>query len=405
MLQLLFQKLKDYVSERTTDNTFFVIPNVPIDFTSNFLKNLDVHKSTGFDGISAKLLKLVYNEVAPSLTYIMNISLKAGEFPAQWKTAKVTALHKNGSTADVENYRPISVLPVLSKILEKHVHNTLYQYLTDHDLLVTSQSGFRHKHSCETALLNIVNSWTKNIDDGLCTGVVFLDFKKAFDLVDHSVLLQKLSLYKINQNSLLWFKSYLDNRTQLVSISGHMSTTCKITHGVPQGSILGPLMFLVFINDLPLTIRCDTDMYADDSTLSATGRSLDDINSKLQSDLDNVHSWCVENKMIINAKKTKCMCIASKQKQRRNILTLDLTLCDESLEQVVRDKLLGVIIDNSLTWSDHILSILGKIRQKLGLLRRISQYIPMEGKLNFFRHVFSHILCIAALCGQDAQEI
>ena len=192
-------------------------------------------------------------------------------------------MHKNGPRDDTNNYRPISVLPVLSKLLEKHVHDTLMSFLISHNALHSTQSGFRPNHSCETALLQMINKFHEAINNGQIIGMVMVDFRKAFDLVDHTLLLKKLRHYKISDETLLWFSSYLLNRKQKVVINNIESTTENIVCGVPQGTILGPLLFLMFINDLPLyTDNVFTDLYADDTTIYQISNSQHFIEQDLQ---------------------------------------------------------------------------------------------------------------------------
>ena len=205
------------------------------------------------------------------------MSIKTGIFPQKWKQAKVTPIHKSGDQMNINNYRPISILNVVSKIIEKHVHKTLYCFLTQNELIYLPQSGFRALHSCETALLRLVDIWTKAIDDGQINGILLLDLRKAFDLVGHEILLKKLEAYKCNDTCLKWFESYMSNRNQHVFHQGKLSKPLPVTSGVPQGSILGPLLFLLFMNDMHLEVKGNLDMYADDSTITAASRSIPDV--------------------------------------------------------------------------------------------------------------------------------
>ena len=213
-----------------------------------------------------------------------------GNFPTLWKLAKITPIHKKGPTENKGNYRPISVLCALSKILERHVHDSLYTYLMSHNMLHDGQSGFCAKHSCETALNHMVHTWASAIDKGLVNGVVLLNLRKAFNLVNRTILLDKLSIYGCSQQSMQWFSSYLSERKQFVLFKGEQSELSEITTGVPQGSILGPLFFIVLMNDMPMSTRTinNVDMYADDSTISVCGKNIQEIELKLNNELQEI---------------------------------------------------------------------------------------------------------------------
>ena len=206
------EKLREFCEAKLPAETKFTIPIIQKEKVSKFLSNIDINKATGIDMIGPRLLKLAAPFIANEITFICNHSITNSVFPSKWKEAKVTPLHKNGPHEEINNYRPISILPVLSKVLEKHVHESLSEFLHQHKLLHETQSGFRAQHSCETALINIIDLWLNAIDNGKMVGVVLVDFKKAFDLVDHEILKNKLEIYGIKDEALLWFNTYLTNR-------------------------------------------------------------------------------------------------------------------------------------------------------------------------------------------------
>ena len=386
-------KLREFCRAKLPAGTKFVIPSIQKEKVSKFLSNIDINKATGTDMIGPRLLKLAAPLITEEITFICNHSITNSVFPSKWKEAKVAPLYKNGPHEEVNDYRPISIFPVLSKVLEKYVHESLSMFLHQHELLHKTQSGFRAQHSCETALVNLIDLWLNAIDNSKMVGVVLVDFKKAFDLVDHQILTNKLEIYGIEDEALMWFNTYLTNRKQQVAINNSKSDFQRISCGVPQGSILGPLLFLLFINDLPLyTSHVFTDLYADDTTLYDVQDSMEQIENNLQSALNNLHIWCRGNGMILNSTKTKVMLVTTNQKRQRLVNdNLDLKFDNETLDTVSNDKILGVFVDNNLTWSDHIKHLTKKIASSIWLLSKLRNSYLKIIEFNSISHTFNPI--------------
>ena len=295
----------DYI--KRVDSSFHLKP-VERSEVLKLLTLLDVAKATGLDNIPCMLLKEAADIVSHSLTVLFNLSMSKGIFPHEWKLARVTPIFKKGTKSDPGNYRPISVIPVVAKIFERLVHNQLYGYLLEHNILSNCQSGFRTRHSTETALLEATDHWYYGIDKGNVNAVLFLDLKKAFDTVDHKILVSKLKLYGFHESSLKWLISYLEYRQQKCCINNEISSSKTLNCGVPQGTILGPLLFLIYVNDLPNCLSKSTPrMYADDTNLTVTGKNVGEIDELMSEDLQNVRNWLNSNKLTLNATKTEIL--------------------------------------------------------------------------------------------------
>ena len=317
--------------------------------------------------------------IAPSLTEIFANSIYTGIFPNEWKEARVSPVHKNGAKHEPSNYRPISVIPTVSKIFEKIVFDQLNKYFNDNNLLTSCQSGFRSLHSTMTALLEATNSWSVNIDNGLVNEVVFIDLKKAFDTIDHQIILKKLRNYGIDHCSLKWFKSYLTGRTQKCKVNDRLSKSTSINCGIPQGSNLGPLLFLIYINDLPNCLHYATPrMFADDTSLSYAADSPSELESVINSELESLKTWLITNKLSLNLAKTEFMTVGSRQRITDTHDNMAIKLDGSEINKVETVKSLGVHIDKHLSWSVHIEKITKKIASAIGALKRIRPFITTK---------------------------
>ena len=304
-------------------------------------------------------MKIALPIIKGSLCDLFNLSLFSGKFPDCWKLARVAPIFKSGQRDDRSNYRPISVLPFISRLFEKLLYDQFYDYLNTNNLIYRHQSGFRPLHSVVTCLMKNTNDWYLNIDKGEYTGLIFIDLKKAFDTVDHNILLQKLAKYGVNGLEHDWFASYLNNRKQFCKVNGVSSNVSDINCGVPQGSCLGPLLFLTYINDLPFSLeKAHVSMYADDTTISHSSMSLEDLQHDLNCDLSNLQYWLHGNKLSLNVVKTQSLIVGSGPNIRKIQSQPDaqpsFEIDNDNIEIVSSFKYLGVQVDNQLKWDDHI---------------------------------------------------
>ena len=377
----------DYLKLFLPNNTHkFELKSVTIEEILKMLLSLSEDKATGLDGYQSKLLKMCAPSISPSLTYLFNMSLTTGQIPDDWKRARVSAIYKKGSKLETGNYRPISVLPIVSKIIEKIVHCQLYQHLNDNDLLCNAQSGFRKKFSTQTSLHRLTEYIYKSLDNGKIVGMVALDLQKAFDTVDHCILLEKLNHYGIKDKSHKWFSSYLKNRKQFACINSTKSDSNYINTGVPQGSILGPLLFILYINDLPGCFNhCEVNMYADDTAFYFAHQDMDEVSDALNQDLSKVYKWLCANKLSLHVGKTNTLLICNHQK--RNFLPrteLQVNLNENIISQNDHLSYLGVHIDSSINFNTHIDMLVKKVNKAIGALKYCSAFVNVETRKTLY---------------------
>jgi hypothetical protein len=336
-------------------NSMFLNPITENEMISEVLKLKD-NKSPGYDEINAKIIKTVATDISQTTYSIFNLSFATGFIPEQLKLALVTPIFKAGDKQIFENYRPISVLTCFSKLLEKLMYKRLISFIEKSKILTENQYGFRRNKSTEIAIVNLVSKITKAIDEGKYTIGIFLDLSKAFDTVDHDILLKKMEHYGVRGLTLTWFKNYLMNRKQIVKFKQENSKEMKITTGVPQGSVLGPLLFLLYINDIQ---NCSDVvsfvLFADDTNAFYSNSGINIAKETMQREMNEILKWLNTNKLSINTTKTKLILFRARNKKQ--LTEIDIKINDQSIEQVKCTKFLGVLIDETLTWNNHIGSV------------------------------------------------
>ena len=345
----------------------------------------------GYDDISAMLLKVSSMYISQPLTYICNLSLQEGVFPDELKVANVIPLYKSDDVMVFNHYRPVSLLCVLSKVFEKIMYERLLKFLENLKLLYSEQYGFRRKHSTYMALLTLMDKLVNALEKKEIVVGIFLDFSKAFDTVDHDILLQKLYHYGLRGCAYSWFESYLTHRTQFVTYNGAKSKKLQIKCGVPQGSILGPLLFLIYINDLHTVCKHSFPiLFADDTNLFLSGKNLDDMQTLLNEELTEIDLWLKANKLSLNIKKTHYMLFKNRGATEKDIC---LKIENEPITQVKKTKFLGVIIDCNLTWKEHISYISGKIAKGVGILTKARKFLNKTTLMNlYYTFVYPYLI-------------
>ena len=343
----------------------------------SYISQMDSTKFVGPYSIPVLLLKILKAHIAPILSCLINESLLCGIFPEKLKLAKVTPVFKKGSTQDKDNYRPISVLSVFSKIFEKVMYKRLYAYLECHNILYSLQFGFRQKCSTNHAVISIAESIRSSVDNKEFGCGIFIDLKNAFDTVNHSILLLKLHHYGIIGKAYEWFQSYLSNRKQFVCVNGHDSDSLPLTCSVPQGSVLGPLLFLLYVNDLPNTSSLLTfHLFADDTNIYYSCKNLDDLESKLNHELKIVAEWMKSNRLALSILKTNFILFHSKKLKPSKLINLKID--GVNIVQVFTVKYLGVTFDSNLTWKNHINELCSKLSKTVGIFSKLRYNVNID---------------------------
>jgi Reverse transcriptase (RNA-dependent DNA polymerase) len=365
----------------------------------DIITNLKNDSATGLDKISTKILKDLSEDLNPHLVRTINKLMKQGEFLTTFKTARIVALHKDGAKDCPGNYRPIAIISNLSKIYEKILYNRIYNYLNDSNFFDEKQFGFLPHSNTTSAALSATSRIRTSMDKGCFTASIFIDVSKAFDCVDHAILQKKLLISGIRGNAYKIIQDYLFGRTQVVSTSTRKSPPRFMTHGIPQGSALSSLLFLIYINDiLKLPLKGHLQLYADDAILTYSDHDFQRMQRNMREDLNLIYDWFYANLLSFNIRKTKYIIFYQKNK---NIPNPDpLIVRNAEIERVTKTKYLGLILDEKLSWNEHIEYIKTKIRPFISMLRRTSYVLPSTTRLSVYHsYIHCHLSYLISVWG------
>lgn len=368
-------------------NDSFVLIDTDEEEVNSLILTLKNKCSVGHDGITNKLLKDFRHQLVPHLTYIFNMCLANGIFPYALKRSQISPIHKGGDRNHILNYRPISILPSISKLLEKIINSRLIKYLEDKNIISDNQFGFRKGKSTDDAVSTLTNFIAQKLDEGKKCIAIFLDLAKAFDTVSVPILIYKLQKIGVRGTQLALFSDYLTGRSQCVKVGSHTSTNLSVTYGVPQGSILGPTLFLIYINDLLCldSFHGKIISYADDTALIFTAKSWNETYLLAQNGLNTVRNWLKDNILTLNSEKTKYLAFSIRNcSQDLKLIAHDCQSDPSSdyncqckpLERVSFIKYLGVIIDSNLSFKQHIFNLSKKVRKLIYVFKNLRHVVP-----------------------------
>ena len=404
------------------------------DLILNIITNLRNSKAAGFDDIDTYVLKIVKSELTPAITHIVNLSIRSSTFPTIWKHSKVIPLFKPGATdkLSAKSYRPVALLPVVSKVLERVIFLQIVEYMDKNELFHPNHHGFRSLHSTTTAMIQMYDTWVEAVSRGEMAGVAMIDQSAAFDCVDHDILVAKLKLYGFDEDALDWMTNYLSGRKQSCHVESFTSPSLSVSAGVPQGSILGPLIYCIFTNDFPGTVhgpacplepteadtlprfRCQCRecggiaVYADDSTYSVSDRDQDRLSTKLSEKFQVMADYLTANRLKVNSDKTHLIVMTTAQKRRKHPTTVSIRTETETIEPTPVERLLGSYIHQDMKWTEYLRdnenSLLHCLNQRLGALKKVARSASFKARLTVANGIFMSKLIFMIPLWSGCQE-
>lgn len=384
------------------NNRSFFFNHVTPDEVVEVITHLKNKSSVGFDNISIRVLKSVGSSIAKHLAYLINLSITTGKFPTSLKLATVIPILKKNNPEDIANYRPISILSVISKVIEKLVYKRIYEFLSKFNIISDSQHGFRKGKSTQSAATELFEFIYAQLDKGQKVAGIFFDLSRAFDSIRFDFIENKLYNLGIRGIILEWLKDYLRNRQIIVKVSNTFSKKNPVNLGVPQGSVLGPLIFILFINDLPQHIHANQiSLFADDTSLAISASTLEELKYRCLELTKSFEKWCCQNGLILNTFKTEYIHFSL----NNNETNLEIDFGGGKICSTNKTKFLGIHVDQHLQWKAQIESVVDKLNRARFAISRLRSSIPMESLLSiYYSLVYSHLSYNVILWGNSSQS-